>query len=182
MKNKEYIIPFSGLKQGTHSFDFVLGEKFFQQFDFEEFISTQIQVSVQLNKMSTMMELAFAAQGSVRVPCDVTGELFDLPIQATLDLVVKFGEEFNDENESLLILPHMEHQVDVAQYLYEMVVLAVPQKRVHPGVLDGTLQNEAIELLEKFSVKEVREPKAGKEDNTDPRWDALKNLINDKKE
>ena len=113
MKNKEYIIPFSGLKQGTHSFDFVLGEKFFQQFDFEEFISTQIQVTVQLNKMSTMMEFAFAAQGSVRVPCDVTGELFDLPIQATLDLVVKFGEEFNDENESLLILPHMEHQVDI---------------------------------------------------------------------
>src|SRR5690606_6420617 len=64
----------------------------------------------------------------------VTGENFDLPIQGELKLLVKFGEEFNNENEELLILPHGEYQFNIAQYIYEMIVLSVPQKRVHPTI------------------------------------------------
>ena len=57
-----------------------------------------------------------------------------------------------------------------------MLVLAVPQKRVHPGVLDGTLESEALMKLKELQPKDKKENK----DNTDPRWDALKDLITDK--
>jgi uncharacterized metal-binding protein YceD (DUF177 family) len=46
---------------------------------------------------------------------------------------VQFGEQFNNDNEELLILPHGEHQIDIKQYIYEMIVLSVPLKRTHPG-------------------------------------------------
>jgi uncharacterized metal-binding protein YceD (DUF177 family) len=57
-----------------------------------------------------------------------------------------------------------------------MIVLAVPQKRVHPGVLDGSLKSELLDKLEELKPKETKD----NNDNTDPRWDALKNLLTDK--
>jgi uncharacterized metal-binding protein YceD (DUF177 family) len=111
------------------------------------------------------------------VLCDSTGEPFDLPIKGKINLVVKFGEEFNNDNEELLILPHSEHQLDVKQYIYEMIVLSVPQKKVHPGVKDGSLKTPALEKLKSLSVGE---PKEEKKSETDPRWDQLKKLLTDK--
>ena len=93
-----------------------------------------------------------------------------------MDLVVKFGEAYNDEDDEILIIPFGEHQINVAQYIYEMLVLAVPQKRVHPGVVDGTLKSEALDKLKELQPKELKENIA----KNDPRWDALKKLITDK--
>ena len=179
MKNREYYIPFSGLKEGKHQFEFAIDNTFFNAYDFNDFNTAELNIHVTLKKLSTMMELAFEASGSVHVNCDTTNEPLDLPLKATLDLVVKFGDSFDNENEVLLVLPHGEHQVDVSQYIYEMIVLALPARKVHPGVLDGTLESEALETLEKLGVKELKEQKEAIEE-TDPRWDVLKKLLTDK--
>ncbi|NHF59013.1 DUF177 domain-containing protein [Flavobacteriaceae bacterium TP-CH-4] len=176
MKHKEYSIPFSGLKQGKHEFDYLIENRFFETFGYGEFNAAMVNVTVYLNKTSTMLELTFKEKGSVNVDCDLTNEPFDLPIESTMDLVVKFGEVYNDENDEILIIPHGEHQINVAQYIYEMLVLAVPQKRVHPGVADGTLKSKALDTLRTLQPKEEKE--ITKEN--DPRWDALKKLITDK--
>jgi uncharacterized metal-binding protein YceD (DUF177 family) len=105
--------------------------------------------------------------------------MIDLPIKGKIRLVVNFGEEFNNDNEELLILPHGEHQIDISQYIYEMIVLSVPLKRVHPGIKEGTLQTETLEKLTKLSLKEQKK-ESKKEENTDPRWDKLKQLLTDK--
>ena len=168
MKLRAFYIPFSGLKQGKHEFAYSIDNAFFESFDYQEFNDSAIEVVAVLNKMSTMMELEIAASGTVNVNCDVTNEPFDLPLSASL--------EFNDEDDEILILPHGEHQFSIAQYMYEMLVLAVPQKRVHPGVADGSLQSEALDKLETLGLKEENETS----EQTDPRWDDLKKLLNDK--
>lgn len=173
MKKREFEIPFSGLKQGKHEFHYVIDNGFFESFDYKEFNAAHIELTVLLTKLSTMMELEFSAEGMVNVDCDRSGEPFDLPISGTLELIVKFGDAFNDDDDELLVLPHGEHQVDIGQYVYEMLVLAVPTKRVHPGVLDGSLKSEALKKLKELEPRENK-------DNTDPRWDALKDLITDK--
>ena len=156
---------------------FQIGKSFFEDFNFDEYDAVQVKVNVILEKKSTLLELTFKHQGTVNVLCDLTGEPFDLPIKGKINLLVKFGEEFNNDNEELLILPHGEHQLDVKQYIYEMIVLSVPQKKVHPGVKDGSLQTPALEKLKSLSVGE---PKTEKESETDPRWDQLKKLLTDK--
>ena len=93
-----------------------------------------------------------------------------------MDLVIKFGEEFNDENIELLILPHGEYQFNISQYVYEMIVLSIPQKRVHPGVEDGTLDSEVLDKLDELSVAAPEEKET---EQVDPRWDALKKLKTD---
>ena len=170
---KEFNIPFVGLKEGKHLFEYKIDNTFFELYDYNEFEKSSIDVTLEFVKKSTLFELQFTAAGTVHVPCDVTNEYFDLEITATLPLVVKFGQEYNDENEEILILPHEVYQFSVAQFIYEMIVLGIPNKRVHPKVLDGTMETEALEQLEIKEEKTV--------ETTDPRWDKLKNLITEKK-
>jgi len=177
MKQKQFFIPFIGLKLGKHEFEYQIDNTFFESFGYEEFNGAAISINAVLTKMSNMMELDMAAEGIVNVNCDLTNEPFDQPLNSELHLVIKFGEEFNDENDEVLILPHGEHQVDISQYVYEMLVLNVPQKRVHPGVLDGSLQSEMLDKLNELQPKESSENK----DKTDPRWDSLKKLLTDNK-
>jgi len=175
----EFLIPFIGLKLGKHPFEFQINKAFFDKFEYHEYENCAIQVNVVLEKKSTMLELSFKHKGTVTVPCDLTNEIFDLPIKGKIKLVVTFGEEFNDDNEELLVLPHGEHQIDIAQYIYEMIVLSVPLKRVHPGIKDGTLQTEALKKLSELTIKEQKLENK-KEENIDPRWDKLKQLLTDK--
>ncbi len=175
----EYLIPFIGLKLGKHQFEYSIEKKFFDQFGFDEFESCEIKVSVVLEKKETILEILFKHVGIINLPCDLTGELFDLSIKGNLKLIVQFGDEFNNDNDELLILPHGEHQIDLSQYIYEMIALSIPLKRIHPGVKDGTLQSEALEKLKELQVKEIKEEDK-KEEDIDPRWDELKKLLTDK--
>ncbi|MCK0133266.1 DUF177 domain-containing protein [Arenibacter sp. S6351L] len=176
MQHKEFIIPFSGLKQGKHEFEYTIENKFFESFEYDEFNGANIKLDVTLNKMSTMMELEMKARGTVNVNCDLTSEPYDQKIKADLELVVKFGDEYNNDNDEILIIPHSEYQINIAQYVYEMLVLAVPLKKVHPGVLDGSLKSDVLDKLEELQPKDTKENK----EDIDPRWDALKKLLTDK--
>ena len=173
---KEFNIQFVGLKEGSHLFEYEINNKFFEDFNYDEFESSSIKISLEFIKKSTLLELTFAAQGNVEVPCDVTNELYNQDVQGDFRLVVNFGPEFNDDNEELLILPHEAYEFNVAQFIYELIVLSVPSKRVHPKVLDGTMDSEALNKFEELEIKEVKTV-----EKTDPRWDKLKNLITEKK-
>lgn len=176
-KFKAYAIPFVGLKVGQHRFEYDVNNSFFELFDFQEFNDVDVKVELLLTKKANMLELDFELKGQVNVNCDVTLEPFDQPISNSLSLVVKFGEVFNDDNEELLILPHGEHEIQVQQYIYEGIILGLPAKRVHPGVEDGTLDSEILEKLDE--LKPNKEEENTKDEDTDPRWDKLKELLNE---
>ncbi len=178
-QTKEYTIPFVGLKLGKHKFEYQINNPFFEIFDYNEFQNSDIKVNVVLDKQSNLLELNFKHKGTINVPCDMTGEDFDLPIKGKLKLIVRFGETFNNDNEELLILPFGEFEIDIAQYIYEMIVLSVPQRRVHPGIKDGSLNTEALTKLKELTIKEQKKEKK-EEENIDPRWDKLKQLLTDK--
>ena len=59
------------------------------------------------------------------------------------------------------------------QHIYEYIQLALPIKRVHTDDSEGnsTCDPEMLKKLNEFIVEE--------ENNTDPRWDELRKLIND---
>ena len=176
----EFSIPFIGLKLGKHQFEYQINKAFFEHFEYNEFESSDIKVSLVLDKKSTMLELSFKHNGTVNIPCDLTGEMFDLPVEGSAHLVVTFGDQYNDDNDELLILPHREHQITVEQIIFEMIALSVPLKRVHPGIADGTLKSDTLDKLNEILVTDITDNKHEEEENTDPRWDELKKLLTDK--
>ena len=58
-----------------------------------------------------------------------------------------------------MIIPHGEYQINVAQFIYELVVLAMPAKKVHPGIEDGTLQSDILIKLEELSPLGAKQKK-----------------------
>lgn len=174
---REFNISFVGLKDGIHQFEYKIEKKFFDFFKYDEFYSSNVKVEVSFLKKVTMFEMNFIFSGWVEVSCDVTNELFQQPIETSIDVVVKFGDKFNDESEELLIIPYAEFKINVAQYIYEAIVLAIPIKRIHPGIHDGTLQSEVLEKLKEF---ELKEPEECNNKEMDPRWNKLKDILIDK--
>ncbi|MEK6450392.1 MULTISPECIES: YceD family protein [unclassified Myroides] len=202
---KNFSIHFTGLKNGKHTFEFKVDNSFFENYNYDDFNNINADITVLLDKKSTLLELNIAVNGIANVPCDVTNVDFDLPIEGNIDIIVKFGEEYNDDHDEILIIPFSEHQVNVAQYIYEIIALAIPQKRVHPGVLDGTLDSEALDILgyrgtydqeiddlfedddlfDDLDLDDIDEEEEIEEDikdndNIDPRWSELKKLLTDK--
>ena len=175
---KEFTIPFIGLKTGEHRFNFEITNSFFEHFEYDEFDHSKVKLDVLLNKKPTLLEFSFNFDGVVGVLCDISSEPFDQKINGEYHLVVKFGEEYNDENEDLLILPHGSHEVNIQQYIYESIVLSLPTRRIHPGIEDGTLKSEILDKLEELKPKLDKD--SASNDDTDPRWDDLKKLLTDK--
>ena len=111
--DSNYKIEFAGLKIGNHQFNFNADKKFFNRFNFSDFNDVSVNIDIELIKKSTLIELEFALKGVVNVNCDLTNESFDFEIQHEASLVVKFGHEFNNEDDEILVLPHGEHKLSL---------------------------------------------------------------------
>jgi uncharacterized metal-binding protein YceD (DUF177 family) len=176
-KLKGFYIQFSGLKLGEHQFDFEIDEKFFAEFGYEEFEKAALKADVLFVKKENQLELSFTLSGQVWLYCDYSNEPFWFPIKAESHLTVKFGNEFDDSLDEILVIPHGDHKVNIAQYLYETAVLAKPLKVVNPKVESSKMDFDAKKYLVNEVPEEVEEEEEKKE-NTDPRWDKLKDLLN----
>ena len=166
-----YLIKFSGLKEGTHFFNYELNNKFFKNFDYYDFLDAKFFVKLELEKQSTLLNLKFLFNGNVKVQCDVSMESFNLDLETEHGVVVKFKENIISTDDKVIFLPIGSHTVDVSHLIYESIILAIPQKKVHPGIKNGSLKSEIVEKL-----KELK-PKKNFKEKTDPRWDKLKDLL-----
>ena len=175
---KAFDIQFVGLKLGTHQYEYTIEQTFFELFEYDEYNSVSVKVRLELEKKTSLLELKLLAKGVVNVNCDLTNEPYDQSITSEFGMVVKFGPEYNEDNEGILIIPHGAYEINVAQYIYELIVLAVPQKRIHPGVKDGSLDSDILKTLENLSPKSPKKTNSNKD--IDPRWDSLKKLLTDK--
>ena len=166
-----YLIKFSGLKEGIHLFNYELGNKFFKNFDYYDFLDAKLFAKLELEKQSTLLNLKFSFNGEIEVQCDVSMESFNLDLETEYAVVVKFKDDIISTDDKVIFMPAGSHSIDVSHLIYESIILAVPQKKVHPGIENGSLKSEIVEKLE-----ELR-PKKNFNEKTDPRWDKLKDLL-----
>ncbi len=176
MKMKElkvYDIKFSGLKNGDYQYDFHVEKDLFDHYGYDEFSACDVAVNVILKKYDNLLEFSLKSDGTVNIPCDISGEYFDQKVEGNLDFIVKFGETFNDDRDDLIILSHQSHTINLAQQVYEMIVLSVPSKRIHPDLNSGKLKTKNLNYIVNYSGKETKE--------MDPRWEKLKEILTEKK-
>ena len=168
----QFVINFIGLKEGLHEFEFDLDNTFFEHFDYNDFNNCKISTKVVLNKKANLLELNFSSFGKINLNCHVSNESFDFSHKNEMNLVVKFSSEMINDNEEFLVLPVGASQINVAHYLYEMIILSLPIKIIHPGVEDGSLESETLNTLREYEKNVYK-----KNNKIDPRWDKLKDLI-----
>ncbi len=170
---KEYTIQFVGLSVGEYKYQYNIIDKFFDDFDFSEIKQGNINIDLSLLKQSTMMVLNFKISGTVNMNCDRCTAEFNLPISGDYKLIVKVGgAETGDEDDDIITIATNEHELDLTQYIYEYITLSLPIKRVHLDDKNGesTCDKEMLNKLEHFLTEEE------KEEESDPRWNDLKNI------
>ncbi len=159
---REFVIPFIGFSLGVHHFKYEIASAFFDDYPEQEFRDPRMTVSLSLEKKSNnTMDLLFSLEGKVEVDCDRTLKEFELAVEAERRLVVKFADEYDNEDDEILFLTHGAYELDVRHYVYELAVLSVPSKRLFPGLEEET-------ELYSTEIENDSEP--------DPRWNGLMNL------
>ncbi|MBR6539684.1 MAG: DUF177 domain-containing protein, partial [Bacteroides sp.] len=111
------------------------------------------------------------------------------PITSEDKFTVKFGAKYDDENESLIVIPEEEGTLNVAWFMYEFIALAIPMKHVHPsGKCNNLVSKKLGKLLRTSSneedlgdddfMQEVAEDSSIDEERAiDPRWNELKKIF-----
>ena len=164
----EFSIPFFGLGDGVHEFDFQIDNDFFAAFEASPIQTGQIHSHTTLDKRPDMMVLTFENKGTVRTSCDRCLEDFDLPIENTDSLIVKFSDEPSDDPD-VVHLPKGTKSINVAEYIYEFIVLAIPMIKTH-DLADEDCDEEMLNYLD------IQEEEAEDNEPENPIWGALKNF------
>lgn len=191
-KFTEYKLPLKTMAPGTHTFEYHLSKTFFNNMESEDVHDADLNVNLTVEYKADVYSLNFEIEGIVTLICDRCLDDLEFPIDTTYHINVKYGEDYNDDSDDLLVIPESDNYLNVAYMIYDTVALAIPIKHVHPlgkcnrqmsAMLkkhraggasdeDADLQNQLIDEMDAMED--------ASEQPTDPRWDALKNITTDK--
>ncbi len=173
MGKSEYVIQFGGLPLGLHEYEFKVNDTFFSKFENSEVQHGDIDVTATLTKQNHLLQMDFKFEGTVKLDCDRCLKGFDFPIEGEESLVIKFGDP-EVSNDEILVIEEGDEQFDIAHYLYEYIILAIPARRV-PCELDEEefiCDNETKDKLEGLASDSNEE----EENKNNPMWEQLNKL------
>jgi uncharacterized metal-binding protein YceD (DUF177 family) len=174
MGKSQYIIQFGGLPVGVHDFEFEVGDKFFNKIENSEVEKADIRVKAKLTKQNNVLQMHFSIGGTVGVECDRCLKYFNYPIEAEENLVIKHGNPAESTDE-ILVIPEGQEVFDVAHYLYEYLVLAVPARRVSCE-LDETSFKCDYEMLNKLDALASEPDENTGDEAGNPIWEQLNKI------
>ena len=191
-KYTAFKLPLKSLGVGTHEFEYHLDKQFFVNMESSDIHDADLNVALTVQYNGDIYNLDFHITGEVVLICDRCLDDLRFPIDATYHIVVKYGEDYNDDNDEVLEIPETDNTLNVAYMIKDTVELAIPIKHVHPlgkcnrqmsamlkkhratsGDDDAELENELIDEIDNIDAQSSA---AG---NSDPRWDALRKLSDD---
>jgi uncharacterized metal-binding protein YceD (DUF177 family) len=163
-----FTIPFAGLAKGNHQFDYEIDDAFFELFEHSVIEHARMHVVLDFNKADTSLILTFRIKGVIHLTCDRCLGPVEVPLDEQHVLLVRFGEPGIGETDDTIVISHDDHQLNVAQHIYDYLTLAVPMRVVHPDDENGQPGCDP-EFLKRL-LDSSPEPQ------TDPRWDVLRNI------
>jgi uncharacterized metal-binding protein YceD (DUF177 family) len=172
--HKDYLIQFSGLKDGIHEFAYEAGTAFFDSFEQSLIEGAQVDVKLVLDKRPDHLQLRFSFEGSLTTSCDRCAVSAPYPIRGNARLILEFSNGESEDDELVFIGPDA-YEYNIAQYLYETLALALPLRIVHcEATGDKSIcDQDVVGMLDSISVSEPAEEDSPE---IDPRWEALKKL------
>lgn len=159
-------ISFSGLKDGSHEFDFVLGNTFFAATGSEEFLGGEVLAHVTLEKSTHLLVTRIHVDGHIKMLCDHCNAPMEQPVKGDQRQIFKLTEEEETDDDELVSIDPNAQEIKLTHYLFECISLHLPIRHVHPT---GQCDPEVEGPLEKIQIHQPA---------PDPRWAVLKDLKN----
>ena len=186
MSNKKaFDIAFVGLKPGVHEFNYEITDKFFEDFQQQDFTNSKVQVKLILDKKSSFMLLKFEIGGTIDTECDRCLNPLSLQLWDEFNITVKMVEDpelmnSNEEDPDVFYISRGESHINTENWIYEFINLSIPSQKYCASNDDNDSSGcnvEALKVLNSLKVEEKKEP-VQKEN---PIWkglDKFKNLDN----
>ncbi len=183
-----YKIPLKTLAPGVHTYEYELDRKFFEAIDGEEVKKGNVNVILNVRRTSSSFELNFDIEGVIKVSCTRCLDDMNLDVDTESRLIVKFGSEYSEESDEIVIIPEDEGEINIAWFLYEFIALTIPIKHVHPAgecnrvVSSKFKKHRAVSTDDDDDdgddlIEEDSEPQDEEDiQQSDPRWDSLRGL------
>lgn len=185
-----YKLPLKSMPAGTHEFEYTLGKQFFTDMESSDIRDANVAVKLVVDHKGDTYALSFKFDGEVTLLCDRCLDDLFLPIDTDYHILVKYGDDYRDDNDDILEIPESDAYLNIAYMMYDTVSLAIPIKHVHPmgkcnramsALLrkhrtaaandeDAALQEELIDEMDSMDAQDTETG------STDPRWDKLKDL------
>lgn len=179
-----YKVNLKDMQQDIQSIEYLLDNAFFTNIEGEDVQKGKVNVSLTITKEREMFNFTFQLNGIITISCDRCLDDMDYPIETTARLFVKFGKDYAEESDEIVVIPEREGIINIAWFLYEFVALAIPIKHVHaPGKcnkqMSSKLKKHTVKLDDDDSFEEevdsvIVTGEEEMEESIDPHWDILK--------
>ncbi|MGI9551561.1 MAG: YceD family protein [Aurantibacter sp.] len=153
-----------------HNFEFEVDEVFFNNLEQDLVSNGTLKAKVDLDKNDSFIGMNIKIEGTVELTCDRSLEQFQYPINEYRKVIFKYGDEERELDHDVVMITPDTQQIDVGQYIFEFVGLAVPMKKLHPRFEES--EDEFGSMV--YSSEE--EHGAGDSVEPDPRWKKLNDL------
>ncbi len=170
-----YKINLKNLKEDHLTLEFQLSDDFFKELETQEITGGTLTSQLEIRQSSGNYLFCFQTKGTVSVICDRCLDDMILPVDTTNHLTAKFGPEASDEGDEVVTVSEEDGIIDVSWYIYEFIMLSLPIQRIHEA---GKCDEQMISQLGKHVVVEENEADEPASQETDPRWNELKKIIN----
>ncbi|MEN6322017.1 MAG: DUF177 domain-containing protein [Proteiniphilum sp.] len=182
-----YNISLKNLSAGLHTYEYELDRKYFDAIDGDEVRKGNVKVAVTVRRTSSTFEFNFDIKGVVQIPCTRCLDDMDMEVDTKNRLIVKFGKEYSEESDEIVIIPEDEGEINIAWFLYEFIALTIPIKHVHPAGECNRIVSSKLRKHRAVSTDDGEDDDVDMDDEeefddeedtpvNDPRWDTLKGL------
>lgn len=169
---REFEIAFVGLKPGVHEYNYTVDDRFFEDYQEQDFRNVEAHIRLLLEKNNSFMILRFQVGGKADVTCDRCNNNLPMQLFDDFTVTVKMTEEpevMNDQEEDpdVYYISRGESHLDVKNWIYEFVNLSIPmQKTCEFENMDGPYCNPAArEMLKNLKTEDKK--------GTNPIWKGL---------
>ncbi|MDR3340385.1 MAG: DUF177 domain-containing protein [Candidatus Symbiothrix sp.] len=180
-----YKVDLKNMQQDIQEYEYLLDNQYFTNIGGEDIQKGKVKVSLKVVRKTGLFELSFNFNGVIAISCDRCLDDMDFPIETNSRLIVKFGKDYAEESDEIVVIPELEGIINLAWFLYEFVALSIPIKHVHAP---GKCNKQMTSKLKKHTPKTdddsfdlnaddiiiTDDDSDTDETNADPRWEPLR--------
>lgn len=172
------------MRESSAVYKYKVDDEFFKLIEATDIQKGQLDVTVTVKKGIGAFLLEFHIEGYVVGICDRCLDEVDVDVDTENELKVKLGDEFSDDDE-ILTIPESEGKINVAWNIYEFAYLSLPYRIVHEEGECNEEMQQALSGLMRYDNEDAAHSECDESENdeegakeTDPRWNALKKILN----
>ena len=155
-KSNLYSIPFVGLKNGEHTFEFLINDIFFVEYGNQDFSDSNIKINTHFIKNTHLFQLTFLLDGTIKSTCDRCCNDLDIEILNEFKLFIKMVSNPDTLNEQesdpdILYIGFNDSHIHLADLFYEYMGLSIPAIKYCTDYENNHCDPKTLEILKKLS-------------------------------